>query len=64
MDHNPTWQKTVSWLVVSFIMIAACVWLSSGSLMLGIVASATATPVKVVVYFVHEYVWGKYIFGR
>lgn len=63
MKKNPTWQKTVSWLVVSFIMIAGCTWWSSGNLWIGLLASATATPVKIVVYAIHEHVWGRFIFN-
>ena len=61
---QPECCKTLSWLAVSFVMIAACTWAATGNLMSGIVASAVATPVKVVVYAVHEGVWGRLIFGK
>lgn len=64
MDHNPTWQKTVSWLAVSFVMIAACAYVVSHNLWEACAASAVATPVKVVVYGCHEWLWGKIIFHK
>lgn len=63
MTSNPTWQKTLSWLIVSYFMIAICVWLSTGNLIAGLVGSLAATPVKVPVFAIHEWIWGKFIFG-
>lgn len=64
MDHNPTLLKTVSWLAVSFVMIAACGYVACHDLWTACIASAIATPVKVVVYGLHEHIWGKFIFRK
>ncbi len=64
MDRNPTIRKTISWLIVSFVMIAACTWVACHEIWTACIASAIATPVKVVVYATHEAVWGWFIFRK
>ncbi len=60
---NPTWQKTVSWLVVSYILIASTVWYESGSIWIALVAALWASLLKTPAYSVHEHIWGKIKFA-
>ena len=62
MKKNPTWQKTISWLVISYILIAATAWYESGNLTIGLLAAFWATIIKTPVYSLHESLWGKIIF--
>ena len=64
MKKNPTWQKTVSWMIVSFILIAATGWYEFGNLWVAVMASAWATLFKIPLYSLHEHLWGKVIFGK
>lgn len=64
MKKNPTWQKTISWMIVSSIMIAGCAWFASGSLIVGLMAAFWANFIKLPLYYAHEAVWGRIIFGR
>lgn len=49
--------KTVSWLVVSGLLIAVCTWFESGSLAIGLVAAFWACLLKTPIYWVHEALW-------
>lgn len=51
--------KTISWLVVSGILIAGCSWFESGSLMVGLMAAFWACVFKTPIYWIHEIVWDK-----
>lgn len=62
MKKNPTWQKTVSWLCVSGVLIALTAWFESGSLMVGLMTAFWASLIKTPVYSLHESLWGKIIF--
>ena len=62
MKKNPTWQKTVSWLAVSYILIAATVWYESGNLSVALLAAFWACVIKTPIYSLHESLWGRVIF--
>lgn len=62
MKKNPTLFKTLSWLTISYILIAATAWYESGNLTIGLFAAFWATLIKTPVYAIHESLWGRIIF--
>lgn len=64
MKSNPTWQKTISWLIVSYVVIAATVWYESGNLYVAMTATLWACIIKTPVYSLHEALWGRLIFKK
>jgi uncharacterized membrane protein len=59
---NPTLAKTVSWLVVSGILITCTGWFESGSFMVGFMTAVWASIIKTPIYSLHEALWGRVIF--
>jgi uncharacterized membrane protein len=51
--------KTLSWLIVSGILIAFCGYMETGSALVAIKASVWACILKTPVYWVHELIWSK-----
>ena len=51
--------KTISWLIVSGILIAGCSWFESGNLAVGLMAAFWACILKTPVYCIHEIMWDK-----
>ena len=51
--------KTMSWLIVSGILIAFCGYLETGSVIVAVKASIWACIMKTPVYWAHELLWSK-----
>ena len=51
--------KTISWLIVSGILIAGCSWFESGNFTVGLMAAFWACMLKTPVYWIHEIMWDK-----
>ena len=64
MKKNPTWKKTVSWLIVSGILITLTAWFESGSFTVAIMTAFWASIIKTPVYSLHEALWGRFIFKK
>lgn len=62
MKKNPTLLKTISWLAISYVLIASTAWYESGSLSVGLLAAFWASLIKTPIYSLHESLWGKLIF--
>lgn len=60
--RNPTLSKTISWLAVSYVLIAGTAWYESGNWKVGLLAALWACVIKTPVYSLHEAIWGKIIF--
>lgn len=52
-------QKTISWLIVSGLLIAVCNYWEVRNLKLAIMSSFWACVFKTPIYWIHEYVWSK-----
>lgn len=64
MKKNPTLYKTLSWLVISYLLICSTAWYESGNLTIGMWAALWACIIKTPVYWFHEAIWGKIIFKK
>jgi uncharacterized membrane protein len=49
--------KTVSWLVISYLLFAACTWYETGSLIPALFAALWACTIKTPLYWLHEILW-------
>lgn len=56
-----TFLKTATWLVISYILIAATAWYESGNLWVGLLAAFWASLIKTPVYSMHEALWSRFL---
>lgn len=52
-------KKTISWLLVSAIIIAGCGYFETGNIIASLMASFWACVLKTPVYWIHEILWNK-----
>lgn len=51
--------KTISWLIVSGVLIAACNWYEIGDLKTACLGAFWSCVFKTPVYWIHELIWNK-----
>lgn len=51
--------KTISWLIVSGILIAGCGWYETGNLTIALMSAFWACVLKTPIYWVHELIWSR-----
>jgi uncharacterized membrane protein len=66
VDENNSWRilmnsfyKTVSWLVVSGILIAGCGYFETGNLKVAVMSAFWACVLKTPIYWIHELFWSR-----
>lgn len=52
-----SFYKTVSWLVVSGILIAGCGYFETGNLRIALMSAFWACVLKTPIYWIHELIW-------
>lgn len=51
--------KTMSWLIVSGILIAVCGYAETGSVKVAVMSAFWACVLKTPIYWIHELIWSK-----
>lgn len=64
MKKNPTWTKTMSWYVISFVIITLTGFYEFRSWKLAALTAFWASLIKTPVYTIHEHWWGRRIFSK
>jgi len=62
--HHRTLIKAITWRILATLATILIVFIFTGRLLLSLEVGAVEVVVKIIIYFLHERIWGKVGWGR